>query len=128
MVTGRVRGVVEIGNDDNASGVNFRTFPGRIGARERLTLQSDVPGLELRFDRKRTSEFLDAQLKGPVKASETRRVWTLQAEARKGIVRGPFPRRGDPNYEDSAIYLEVLVPGKPPRPIRIPAQGTANEG
>jgi hypothetical protein len=128
MVTGRVRGIVDIGYDDARGEINFRTFSQQDGARETLSLQSDVPNLKLRFDEKRTPSFLTARLDGPTRSGESRQSWTLKAEAKKGAARGPFPRRGDPLYEDSAIYLEALEPGKLPRPIRIPVHGTAKEG
>jgi hypothetical protein len=126
-VAGRVRGVVEVGNDDQGGDINFRSFRTQDGARESITLQSEVPGLKLKVNQKRTSEFLTARLSGSTQVGEGRQAWTLRAEALKGKAFGTFPRRGDPLFEDSAIYLEAVVPGKPPRSIRIPVRGTGNE-
>ena len=100
----------------------------RNGAHEAISLQSNLTGLKLTLDRQRTPAFLDATLAGPTRIGQKRQGWTLEADVLKGKVRGPFPRRGHPLYEDSAIYLKALLPGKSPRSIRIPVRGTANEG
>jgi hypothetical protein len=128
VFTGRVLGVVDIGSDYQGAEINFRAFASKFGAREKMPLQSTVPGLKLRFDRQRTPKFLNAKLSEPVKGADNRQSWTLQVEAIKGQVRGPFPRRGDQLYQDSAVYLQALEPGRPPRSIRIPTVGTATEG
>lgn len=126
-VVGRVRGLVEIGSDDEINEINFSTFPATRGRRATIELYSDSPDVQLTFDRERTPEFLAAtvtELKGP----DRRRAWQLRAEVLPRKAAGPFPRRADPAYRDSAIYLNAQVPGKPPRSIRIGVVGTASAG
>ncbi|MFO0925434.1 MAG: hypothetical protein U0736_00115 [Gemmataceae bacterium] len=126
-VVGRVRGLVEIGSDDEINEINFSTFPATRGRRAAIELYSDSPDVQLTFDRERTPEFLAAtvtELKGP----DRRRAWQLRAEVLPRKAAGPFPRRADPAYRDSAIYLNAQVPGKPPRSIRIGVVGTASAG
>ena len=92
-VTGRVRGDIDIGNDENGE-INFSSFPGRTGKRMTISLQSDVPGLTLEFDRKRTPEFLTAVLGKPEKINgEARQVWSLRAEVIPGKMWGSSPPR-----------------------------------
>lgn len=123
VVHGRVRGLIEIGADDETGELNFRGFPRAAGRRETLPLYSDTPGVKLEVDSSRMPEFLKASLE-PV---EGRSAWKLKVEVLPGKASGPFPRR-DPLYEDSAVYLKATVPGKPPRTLRIGVNGTATEG
>jgi hypothetical protein len=126
-VTGRVRGAVEIGNDEEGGVLNFSSFPKTRGKRQSINLQSDVPGLTLEFDRQRTPRFLSATLGKPEKLDGSGQTWKLHAEVLPGQASGVFPRREDPAYEDSAVYLKAIAPGKPVRTVRIGVQGTANE-
>ncbi len=126
IVHARVRGVVEIGNDDEGGQINFSTFPRSRGKTDRIGLQSEVSDLKLEFDDKRTPQFLTATLSEPDKRSG-RQFWNLTAKVKKGEASGVFPRREDPLYEDSAIYLKAYQPGKPVRWVRIGVQGTASE-
>ena len=125
-VTGRVRGDVDLSGDENGE-INFSIFPGRTGKSMPISLQTDVPGLTLTFDRKRTPEFLNATLGKPEKEGKGQQVWKMKAEVLPGKVTGTFPRRDDPLYDDSAIYLKVVIPGKAPRSMRIAVRGTANQ-
>jgi hypothetical protein len=50
----------------------------------------------------------------------------LEVRIPRDKARGEFPRLDDPVYHDSAIYVKTKE--KPPRTIRIPVTGTANEG
>jgi hypothetical protein len=122
---GQVRGLVDIGNEEHQGVVTFGSFPGKRGKTEVLNLSSDVKGIQLSVDTSRTSPFLAAALGEPQKASESRQLWKLQMEIKPGAAVGAFPRRDDPRYEDSAIYLLAIAPGQPARPVRIAVQGTA---
>ncbi len=123
-VRGRVRGDIEIGNEDEGE-IKFRTFARSKGKRARLTLLSEVPNLELRIDTKRTPKYLKADLGAP--ETETgRRSWRLRVEVLPNEASGVFPRPEDPLYADSAVYLVATAPGKPPRRVRIAVSGTAN--
>jgi hypothetical protein len=125
-IHGRVRGLVEIGNDDEGSQINFSTFPRSRGKTEKIGLQSEVSDLKLEFDDKQTPSYLKATLSAPDK-KDGRQSWELRATVKPGQASGVFPRREDPFYEDSAIYLKAYQPGKPVRRVRIGVQGTANE-
>jgi hypothetical protein len=126
-IHGRVRGLVEIGNDEDGSEINFTIFPRSHGKSAKVNLQSEVPAMKLEFDRMRTPSFLDAKLSPPITAAG-RQTWALRAMVKPGQASGVFPRREDPLYEDSAIYIKAIVPGKPVRWVRIAVQGTASEG
>jgi hypothetical protein len=127
-VTGRVRGLVSVANDEQGGNVTLGGFPSSKGKRATVALESEVPGVDLGFDRKRTPPFLDARLGAPQTSTSGRRAWQLRVEVLPNQARGPFPRREDPPFQDSAIYLNALQKGKPPLPVRIPVIGTANEG
>jgi hypothetical protein len=126
-VTGRVRGPVLIGNEEGGE-IDFLNFPRRNGSRtEKISLQSDVPGLALELDRKRTPDFLEVKLQREKEVIAGRQVWTLSARVKPGKATGVFPRREDPRFADSAIYLKMTIPGKADGSVRIATQGTANE-
>jgi hypothetical protein len=126
-IHGRVRGVVEIGNDQDGSEISFSTFPRSKGKTDRIHLTSEVLGLTLQFDDKRTPPYLTATL-SPPKTQAGRQTWVLRATVLPGQASGVFPRRDDPLFEDSAIYLKATEAGKPIRWVRIAVQGTASEG
>jgi hypothetical protein len=126
VVNGRVSGLVEIGLGDENAEINFFTFPRKRGKREKLFLQSDAPDIKLEFDRVRTPEYLEAKLV-PETTNAGRQSWRLEVQVLPGKAFGVFPRRNDPAYEDAAVYLKALLPGKEPRAIRIPVSGTASE-
>jgi hypothetical protein len=125
-IHGRVRGVVEIGNDQDGSEINFSTFARTKGKTDKIHLQSEVPGLTLEFDDKRTPSYLTARL-SPLTKQAGRQTWVLRATVLPGQASGVFPRRDDPLFEDSAIYLKASEPGKRIRWVRIAVQGTASE-
>jgi hypothetical protein len=127
-LTGQVRGVVEIGNEDHQGVVTFGSFPSKRGKTEAISLSSDVSGIQLSVDTSRSSPFLSASLGEAQKVGMTRQLWKLKLEVKPGAAQGAFPRRDDPIYEDSAVYLLATVPGQPPRPVRIAVQGTASGG
>jgi hypothetical protein len=124
-VGGRVRGLVEIGSDDETAVVNLRNFRGSQGKRDRIYMNSNEPGLKIEFDRKKTPEFLNAKVTAD-KATDGNQSWEVLVEVLPNKASGPFPRKEDPLYEDSGIYLTAQLPGKPPRSIRIAVTGTAS--
>jgi hypothetical protein len=131
-VTGRVSGIVEIGSDDSGAEIDFTAFPRLQGKRESIAVQSDRADVELSVDDKRTSKFLKATLQKP---DPDRQEWKLLVEVKPGEAFGDFPRRDDPLFEDSAVYLTATYhvtdkkgeKKKTTRPIRIAVKGTANE-
>jgi hypothetical protein len=125
-ISGRVRGVVELAENEEL--VVFGAFKSRAGKHLNVTLQSAVPGLKLEFDRTRTPDWLSAQLSAPHTAEGNRQTWTMRAEVRPEKAVGPFPRRDERTYADSAIYLKATVPGQTPRPVRIEVHGSATQG
>ena len=130
VVTGRVRGIVEIGEEADGGRINFNDFPSSRGKVESVNLVCYDEKVELAFDRERTSRFLDAELipVSPPPAGVLA-AWTLRAKVLPLQAGGAFPRPKDPLYEDSAIYLKIASPGeprKPPRSVRIPVTGRAS--
>lgn len=125
-VTGRVRGFVEIGGDEEGGAIHFRDFPRSRGRRIPVPMHCENKDVKLEVDRSRMPEFLNATLKPVETSSKTRQSWTLLIEVLPNKASGPFPRK-EPLYEDSAVYLKATVPGKPPRYLRIAVQGTASE-
>jgi hypothetical protein len=67
-----------------------------------------------------------AKLEGPQKSLGGHRMWVLRVEVPPSAARGEFPRLEDPVFRDSAIYVKTNE--QPPRSIRIPVRGVANEG
>ena len=126
LVMGRVTGVIALVNEDEG-GVNFRDFLRNRGKVAALDIECHDLEAKLAFDRKRTASFLDAELLPVSPAPAGLQVWTLKAKVLPDKVDGQFPRVNDPLYEDSAIYLTVVSPGKPLRSIRVPVQGRATE-
>jgi hypothetical protein len=127
VVVGRVRGLVDLGSDDDGAGeITFESFRSSQGKRGSLGLHTDVPGLKLEVDRTRTWQFLNVNAV-PKPAAGGRQSWLLRVEVKPGV-RGNFPRKDDPQYEDCAVYLNATAPGQKPRAIRIAVRGTASGG
>jgi hypothetical protein len=134
-VVGQVRGPVTVTNGERGGVVVLGTFPRSKGKRATVTLESEVAGVMLEVDRERMkqagTDFLTADLGAPSKGGPTR-TWRMQVEVKPNSANGPFPRREDPAYRDSAIYLKVWREVNGGRtalpPVRIPVYGTANEG
>jgi hypothetical protein len=125
-VVGRVRGPVLIGTEEDRGEIDFRPFPhSRGSSTERIVLQSDVPGLHLQLDTERTAGFLEIRLRREKDRAAGRRVWNLTARVKPKMATGVFPRREDPLFADSAVYLKMTIPGKPPGSVRIATRGTA---
>jgi hypothetical protein len=126
MVSGTVTGPVTVGSREEDGAMLFGVFPGRLGSRQQITLQSDEPGLELEVDTKRTPDFLEVRpLDSPEVSPTGHRTWRLQARVLPGKVTGTLPNPADPAFRDSAIYIKTK--GKEPRTIRIPVRGSATE-
>jgi hypothetical protein len=126
VVSGEVKGDVIVGSPNDAGAVTFGVFERQRGARRTVTLQSTVPGLDLKLDPDhKVPDYLDVKLDKAQDGPVGNRTWRLHVEVVPGRARGVFPRDDDPTYRDSAVYLKTLE--KTPRTIRIPVSGTANE-
>src|SRR5262249_60772791 len=110
---------------DDAALVNLRAFRRSQGKREKVHLNSSEPGLTIEFDRKKTPEFLNARVTPRAKTSDGNQSWEVLVEVLPNKASGPFPRKEDPLYEDSGIYLKAQLPGKPPRSVRSAVMGTS---
>jgi hypothetical protein len=108
--------------------IAFGSFPHSRGTGfQRVTLESDTPGVELKLEEGRLPKYLEARLSKPsVSASSEHRTWKLEVRVKPGAARGQFPRQEDRAYADSAVYVQIA--GKTPRSLRIPVTGTANDG
>jgi hypothetical protein len=125
-VSGMLQGDVTVGGPKEGGAIQLGPFPSRRGAREAINLQTDVAGLDLELDTSRVPAFLKAKLDPPEVSSTGHRTWKLAVEVPPNAVRGQFPNAEDPALRDSAIYVKTKE--TPPRAIRIPVLGTANEG
>ena len=125
-VTGRVVGDVTM--PDEEARLAFGSFPHSRGTPfQGVTLESDVPETQLRLEKGRLPEYLEARFPDkPNKTASGHQTWRLEVRVRPGKARGQFPRQEDPAYSDSAVYVQIA--GKTPRSIRIPVTGTANDG
>jgi hypothetical protein len=128
VILGRVLGLIELGTDEDSGDINFRTFKSSQGKQDKISLSTEVDGVNLEVDPHRTSPFLSANLLQLSAAEKGRKHWRLTVRVLPGKAFGPFPRRDNPAYEDCAVYLIGTVPGKKPQSIRIAVQGTATEG
>jgi hypothetical protein len=112
---------------DAGGRVDLGNFVRRDGTRwRRLALESDLAGMELELERSRLPKYLEVRF--PPKPEESKsghRTWRLEVRVPPNAARGPFPRREDPAYRDSAVYVRIA--GKTPRSIRIPVTGVAND-
>ncbi len=125
-VTGRVVGDVTVPAEE--ARIAFGNFAHSRGTGfQRVTLESDTPGMELTVEEGRLPKYLEARLPAkPNVSSSGHRTWRLEVRVKPGAARGQFPRQEDPAYADSAVY--VRMGGKTPRSLRIPVTGTANDG
>lgn len=125
-VSGVVEGNVIVGDGKDHGLINFGTFKSSTGRSSSITLQSDVPNLELELDEKHLPKFLKVQLPSkPRIMPGGHRLWRMQVEVVKNAAHGSFPNAEDPDYRDCAIYVKTKE--TPGRSIRIPVIGTANE-
>jgi hypothetical protein len=126
LITGRARGVVEIGSDEGGGEGSFGEFPRKRGRKITINLSTTEPDLKLTFDRSRTPEYLDAKLPDAPIQVGGRKTWEVRLEVKPGMAVGQFPRQDDPLYEDAAVYFKAEV-GKTPHVIRVAVSGTATE-
>jgi hypothetical protein len=97
---------------------------------EMVQLSTTVPGVTLAVDTERTSSFLEAKLPEKPEMNGGRITWNMQVRVPPDKASGNIPRDDDPAYQDSAVYVKVIPPpaaGGPPRSIRIPVMGSAND-
>ena len=122
-VSGRVRGLVEFGNDNDMGELNLGVFSRKVGKTDSINLTSELTGL----DTNRTAKFLTPVISDPEPVGTSRRQWKLKLTVKPGAAFGRFPRKEDALYEDSAVYLIGTAPGQPPRTVRIAVMGSATE-
>jgi hypothetical protein len=127
MVTGRVVGDVTA-NGDEEGRVIFGNFVRSRGTSwHTVLLESETPGMELKLEEKRVPKYLEVRFPAkPEGSSSGHQSWKMEVRVREGAARGQFPRDGDPEYADSAVYVQIA--GKTPRSIRVAVSGTANDG
>jgi hypothetical protein len=126
-VQGILKGDVTVGLQSDEGRVDFGDFDRAKGSRRTMTLQSNRTGLDLELDRTRIPPYVEVRFPDqPEIASSGHRTWILHLAIQPNKARGTFPRRDDPIYRDSAIYVKTKELS--PRTIRIPITGTANDG
>jgi hypothetical protein len=131
VLVGKVTGWVEVVNNDRYV-IDFDTFKRSVGKHLTIRLDSDHKDLDLKFVRERTPGFLAATVTLERKGSEDEpKRWRLEARVLPGKASGPFPRREDPAYADSAVYLRAEKGSKGGKKetkiIRIVVKGVASE-
>ena len=120
LVYGRLRGDVYIKGDTAAGMLRFSNFDASKGTgSQSVTLQSDVPDLELEVDTERTKPYVQVV---EFKKLEDGKRWLLRAKIAPNKALGPVPREDD-DYFDSAIYVKTK--GNATRSLRIPVEGEA---
>lgn len=129
QVTGEVVGDISIGVGDELGTINLGPFPRKHGAKRAINLETDEKKIELELDQTRKPKFLNVSLSAP-QNSAGHRSWVLRVEVPPNGARGEFPRKDNPDYRDSAIYVKTKggKAGASLRSIRIPVRGVANEG
>ena len=127
-VTGEVLGDVKVGSSKESGAINLGPFPSSRGAHGEVVLQTDVRALNLELDQERVPPYLKVTFPGkPEETGSGVRIWVLRVEVPPNAARGEFPRSEESTYRDSAIYVKTTKE-KPPRLIRIPVRGVANDG
>jgi hypothetical protein len=115
IVTGTVRGPIQVGKPSEYDRVDFRVFRSDQGAEKSVEIRSSVPGLVLSIDRVAPDSIKTQLLAGPTAFGA--RTWKLTVVIPPDTQAGPLPA-------DSAIYLKTN--STPPRRIRIPITGNAS--
>jgi hypothetical protein len=128
-VFGKVEGEVSVGAGTSDGIARLGPFKASTGTRFTVTLESDVPDLELEVDKTRVPSFLEMPrlVKKPGEAGH--KVWNLLLRVPAGANPGRFPDPSVDARRDSAVYVKTIYPkgsGKPSRSIRIPLSGVAN--
>jgi hypothetical protein len=127
VVKGEVLGDVTVGEVGKVRGsLDLGPFPRKRGKEGRVMLQTDEKNLDLELDTSRLPEYVKATLSKPRESTGGHRSWELRVEIPANAAWGEFPRDNSPVYRDSAVYVKTKE--KPPRSIRVPVIGTANDG
>lgn len=123
-ISGKVEGEFRVLDADQKGRMTFGVFPRSLGAKKEIKIETDLTGIELELDLKKTSEFLKVKpMSGWPQDQPGRRTWKYQVEISGGTVSGQFPR-DDEFYRDSAIYLKSKGPNS--RSIRVPVEGRSD--
>ncbi len=115
LVTGTVRGPIEIGTGAERDRVDFRVFRSDRGAEKSVEIKSSIPGVQLMVDHV-TPDSIKAELE-PRTSAFGERSWKLTVVIPPDAAAGLLP-------SDSAIYLRTN--SSPPRRVRIPVTGNAS--
>jgi hypothetical protein len=118
LLTGVVRGEVQIGTPEDNERIDLKSFPAEQGKRKEVAVVTE-PGCDLESGAIECDpDFLKVALVQRQAAAKdgSGAVWTLQVDVPPGRAFGPLPSH-------SAIYLQLK--GNPPRRIRIPVLGNA---
>jgi hypothetical protein len=89
VVSGRIEGDVTVGSPNDAGMVSFGVFERQRGARRTVTLQSTLPGLELKLDPDhKVPDYLQVKLSEKAETGQGgNRTWKLHVEASPGRAR-----------------------------------------
>jgi hypothetical protein len=116
LLTGTVRGAIQVGEPADHDRIDLRVFPANRGTQKMVVVKSSLPGLALTVDHVRPAELQATIVAGPPGFGT--RQWKLTVTAPgDDKLSGPLP-------PDSAIYLKTN--STPPRRIRIPVMGNAS--
>jgi hypothetical protein len=116
VLTGMVRGEVQVGTPDDKDQVTLGAFPAARGTEKSVWVFTDRPALRLRLDGW-TPSYLEVRLEeAKQEQGGGRGRWNLHVKVPPKSLAGAMPA-------GSAVYLQTQ--GDPPRRIRIPVTGIA---
>jgi hypothetical protein len=115
LLTGTVRGAIQVGEPADHDRIDLRVFPATRGTQKLVVVKSSIPGLALTVDHVKPADLQAAIVAGPPGFGT--RQWKLTVTAPPDKLAGPLPM-------DSAIYLKTN--STPPRRVRIPVMGNAS--
>ena len=123
-VSGKVEGEFRVLDAEQKGRVSFGAFQRTLGAKREIKIETDLTGIELELDEKRTADFLKVKPSpGFPQDQSGRRTWKYQVDIPPGAISGPFPR-DDEFFRDSAMYLKSKGPNS--RSIRVPVEGRSD--
>jgi hypothetical protein len=115
ILSGTVRGPIQVGEQSDRDRIDLRVFRADRGTDKTVSITTTDPNLQMSVDHV-TPEGVQVDLQEE-KAQGGPRSWSLKVVVPPNVQAGPFPT-------DSAIYLKLNT--NPPRRIRIPLVGNAS--
>ena len=115
ILTGNVKGPIQVGEPADRDRIDLRVFRADRGTDKTVSITTTDPKLQLKVSRL-IPDAVQAELQES-KSESGPSSWTLTVVVPPNAQAGPFP-------SDSAIYLEMNT--NPPRRIRIPLVGNAS--